>query len=258
MRALWSGAISFGLVNIPVKLYSGVGGDPIDFDLLRKTDLSPIRYARIAVEDGKEVEYKNIVKGYAYEKGKYVVLTDKDFEKLNSERTKTIEILDFVKEEEVDSIYYEKPYYLEPEKGSEKAYVLLANALKESKKLGLAKYVLRNREHLGALKNRDGLIVLNQMRFEQDIRPTSALNIPPINPSKKENEMALELINQLTRPFIPATYKDTYVAELKKIIEAKARGKVLKVAASKKSQAKVKDLMTVLKESIKAGKKNAA
>jgi DNA end-binding protein Ku len=152
MRAIWSGALSFGLVNIPVKLYSATAGMGLDLTMLHKKDISPIRYARICRADGKEIPYEDIVKGYEYQKGDYVILTDEDFKKASVEKTKAIEIESFVKESEIDPIYFEKPYYLEPEKGAQKAYALLRESLKKSKKIGLAKFVLRNREHLAAIR----------------------------------------------------------------------------------------------------------
>src|SRR5688500_541271 len=146
-RSIWSGAISFGLVNIPVKLQSAVQDDNIDFDMLSKDDLAPIRYARIDSKTGEEVAYKDIVKGFQYAKGKYVVVTDEDFEKARPHINKSIDIIQFVKEEEIDPIYYEKPYFIVPDKGAEKSYKLLLKALDETKTVGLAEFMLRNRAH---------------------------------------------------------------------------------------------------------------
>lgn len=251
MRSIWTGAISFGLVNIPVRLYSAIGSEDLDFDMLDKKNLSPIRYARISLADGKEVEYKDIVKGYEYEKGSYIVLTDKDFEKASPEKTKTIDIMDFVKEDEIDSIYFEKPYYLEPDKGAAKAYTLLREALTQSNKVGIAEYMIRNRVRLGALKVSGNLILLNQLRYHSEIRDASALKIPDQKISDKEIDMAMKLIAQLTKKFKPGQYKDTYIEELKKIIEAKAEGKEITVSTHMEEPTKVKDLMSVLKESLK-------
>lgn len=251
MRSIWSGAISFGLVNIPIRLYSATGSEDLDFDMLDKKNLSPIRYARISLADGKEVEYKDIVKGYEYEKGSYIVLTDKDFEKASPEKTKTIDITDFVKEEEIDSVYFEKSYYLEPDKGAAKAYILLREALLQSNKVGIAEYMIRNRVRLGALKVSGNLIILNQLRYHSEIRDASALKVPDQNVSDKEIDMAVKLIAQLTKKFKPENYKDNYIEELKKIIEAKAQGKEIRVSAHAEQPTKVKDLMSVLKESLK-------
>jgi len=259
MRSIWTGAISFGLVNIPVKLYSAVSTHDVNLDMLDKKTLSPIRYARISKETGKEVEYKDIVKGYEFHKGDYVIVTEKDFEKISPEKSKTIDIVGFVKEDEIESVYYEKPYYLEPDKGAAKAYALLAKALEKSKKVALAQFMIRNRVKVGAVKVINNVIVLNQMRYHSDIRATEELTIPEnqkINP--KEIEMAMKLVDQLTEKFKPEQFKDTYVESLKKIIEAKAKGKEIKAPPVKKSTKEVKDLMSVLKESLKATKKKAA
>jgi len=255
MRAIWSGAISFGLVNIPVKLYSGAGENNLDLDMLAKQDLSPIRYARIATSDGREVAYKDIVKGYEIEKGRYVVLTDSDFEKANAKKTKSIEIKSFVNEDEIDPVYFEKPYYLEPDKNAAKPYALLREALRESKKVGIASFVLRNRENLAVLKASGDVIILNQMRYHEEIRNPEGLNLPKESEiSSKEVDMAIKLIDQLTEKFEPEQYKDTYIDELKKLIEAKAEGKTIEVKGEAPQPTRVKDLMEVLKASLESAK----
>src|SRR5881275_2010832 len=171
MRSIWSGAISFGLVNIPVKLNSAVeSSEGLDFDMLSKKDMAPIRYARIDTKTGKEVPWKEIVKGFQYAKGKYVVVEDEEFAKASPEKSKTIDIVQFVKEEEIDQIYYEKPYYVIPDKGADKSYLLLIKALEETKTVGLAEFMLRNRMHICALKSYNGILLLNQMRYQEEIR----------------------------------------------------------------------------------------
>lgn len=251
MRAIWSGLISFGLVNIPVKLYSAVEQSGLNFHLLHEEDLSPIRYARVCRADGKEIPYENIVKGYEYQEGDYVVLADEDFEHANVKKTKTIEIVDFVADSEIEEIYFHKPYYLEPEKNSEKAYALLREALKRSKKVAIAKFVLRNREHLAELKPQNGVIVLNEMRFPEEIRDTEKLNLPPKTLAKPDEiEMALKLIDQLTGKFEPSKYHDSYTKELKKIIEEKAKGKKPREGGEAPRPTKVPEIMAVLKESL--------
>jgi DNA end-binding protein Ku len=258
MRAIWTGAISFGLVNIPVRLYSAVGESSLDFDMLAKKDLSPIRYARIATSDGKEVAWKDIVKGYEIEKGHYVVLDDKDFEKANAQKTKAIEIVDFVLEEEIDPMYFDKPYYLEPDKNAGKPYALLREALKDSKKVGIAKFVLRNREKIAVVKASGNAIILNQLRYHADIRDYSDLNLPAANIiSDKEKEMALKLIEQLTEKFAPEQFIDTYTDELMKVIEAKAEGKTIKSSTKEPEATKVKDLMDTLMASLNQSSKGA-
>jgi DNA end-binding protein Ku len=256
-RSIWSGAISFGLVNIPVKLQSAVQGDNLDFDMLSKDDLAPIKYARVDSRTGEEVPYKNIVKGYQYAKGKYVVVTNEDFEKARPEIAKTIDIIQFVKEDEIDPIYYEKPYFIVPGKGAEKSYKLLLKALDETKTVGLAEFMLRNRAHICALKNHDGVLLLNQLRYHEEVRERPEVKTKNERITPKEIQLATKLINQLTETFNPAAFKDTYIAELKKVIKAKAAGKNIRIAAPKKSTATVKDLMEVLKQSLDNKKKRA-
>lgn len=254
MRAIWSGALSFGLVNIPVRLYSATEEHGLDFDMLHKKDLSPIRYARVCKADGKEIPYEDIVKGYEMQEGDYVVLSDEDFKKANVKKTKTIDIIDFVKEDQVDSIYFEKPYYLEPDKGAAKAYALLREAIKQSKKVGLAKFVLRNREHLAIIKPHGSAIVLEQLRFNEEIRKPEGLTLPDTKekPGRREIEMALSLIDQLTEPFKPEKYKDTYVQDLKQVIKEKSKGKRVKAKNAEKipETTQVNDIMAMLKKSL--------
>lgn len=257
MRAIWSGALSFGLVNIPVRLYSGTndrGG--IAFDLLRKTDLSPINYVRIARKDGKEVPYEDLVKGYEYRKGDYVVFTEEDFKKVDREKTKTIDIQDFVKESQIEPIYFEKPYYIEPEKGAEKPYALLRDAIAKSKKVAVAKFVLRNREHVGIVMPEGNVLVLEQLRFTDELRKPDGLNLPSKNvkASAKEIDMALALIDQLTENFNPKDYKDEYTEEVKEMIEAKAKGKKVKTKGKAPRNTEVDQLMAALKKSLQEHK----
>ena len=254
MRSIWSGAISFGLVNIPVKLNSAVeSGEGLDFDMLSKKDMAPIRYARIDTKTGIEVRWKDIVKGIQYAKGKYVVVTDEHFAKASPEKSKTIDIIQFVKEEEIDPIFYEKPYYLIPDKGADKSYHLLIKALEETKTIGLAEFMLRNRMHICALKSYNGVLLLNQMRYQEEIREVPEIEKKGQRISPKEIQLATKLIHQLTEEFNPAAFKDTYVNELKKVIKAKAAGKEIHIAEPKRATATVKDLMEVLKQSLDAG-----
>ncbi|HYK55580.1 MAG TPA: Ku protein [Flavisolibacter sp.] len=258
MRSIWSGAISFGLVNIPVKLGSAVeSGGELNFDMLSKKDLAPIRYARIDTKTDKEVAWKDIVKGFEYAKGKYVVVTDEDFKKASPEKSRTIDIVQFVKEEEIDPIYYEKPYYLTPDKGAAKSYHLLIKALEETKTVGLAEFMLRNRMHICALKVHEGILLLNQMRYHEEIREVPELDVKAEKIAPKELQLATKLIDQLTEKFEPEAFKDTYITELKKGIKAKAAGKDIHIAEPKKATATVKDLMEVLKQSLETKKKTA-
>lgn len=252
MRAIWSGSISFGLVNIPVKLFSGVtGAHSLDLDMLSKKDLSPIRYARISTGTNKEVAWKDIVKGYEVEKGKYIVITDEDFKKASPEKTKTIDIVQFTAEEEIDPVFYEKPYYLVPDKGAEKPYALLLKALEKAKKVAIANCVIRNREHFFTIKPfAQKVLLLHQLRYADEIS-----EIPEIKGTAKissaEISLAMKLIDQLTNKFKPDSFKDTYINALRKMIKAKASGKKISApAVAEKKPAAVKDLMHILKESL--------
>ena len=253
MRSLWNGALSFGLINIPIHVYSGSEPRAITFDLLHKKDLSPIRYAKICKADGKEIPYEDIVKGYEYKEGEYVVLNDEDFKQASVKKTKTIEIFDFVEEDEIDTIYYEKPYFLEPGKGAEKPYLLLRESLKKSKKVGLARFVFHTREHVCVVRPYGNMIILIQLRYHSEIRDAKGLKIPKdVAASPREVTMALKLIEQLTASFTPKKYHDTYEDELAKIIEQKAKGKKIKVTKVKETKVThIKDIMGLLKESIK-------
>ncbi|MBA3971722.1 MAG: Ku protein [Bacteroidetes bacterium] len=251
MRAIWSGAISFGLINIPVKLFSAIESSNLNLDMLDSKDHSNIRFKRVNESTGKEVAYENIVKGYLL-KDKYVVLDKEDFEFADAKKSKTIEILNFVKEAEIDSIYYEQPYYLEPDKSGEKAYALLRDALRTSAKVGVTSFVLRNKEALAILKPYGKTIVLNRLRFEEEIRNPEELKLPPVPKAKpREQEMATKLIEQLTEKFSIAKYKDTYKSKLLDVIKKKAKGKKTKQPVRMKIvHTKKDDLMEMLKASL--------
>lgn len=251
---MWNGSISFGLVNIPVRMYSGSNPrEGIDLSMLHKDDHSPIRFARICRKDGQEIAWNDIVKGYEYREGDYVVLTKKDMEELDVKKTKTIDILQFVDEPDIDIRYFEKPYYLEVVKGGEKAYALLRTALQKSGKLALVTFVLHEREHVAVIKPVGRALVLNQMRYPTDLREPGELNLPTDKEvSQKELEMALKLVKQETKSFIPEDLHDTYTEELEEMIKSKSKGKKVapkKTAAPKETSAK--DLMSVLKASLK-------
>jgi DNA end-binding protein Ku len=255
MRPLWTGSISFGLVNIPVNMFSGTNPrQGLDLDMLHKGDHSPIRYARICRKDGEEVPWADIVKGYEYRDGDYIVLTDKDFEAADVEKSKTVDIQQFVDQHEIDIRYFEKPYYLEPIKGGEKAYALLREALERSGKVALVEWVFHEREHIGVIKPVGQALVLDQMRFPTDLRQGTDLNLPSgRGVSEKEVEVALALIQQQTKHFMAEDFRDTYTDKLEKIIAQKAKGKK-PVKTEKKisaKQTKAKDLMAALKASLK-------
>lgn len=261
MRSMWSGSLSFGLINIPIKLYTATDSQEVSFDLLHKTDLSPIRYARICKEEEKEVPYKDIVKGYEYQKGEYVVISDEDIKRSSPEKINTIEIIGFANEDEIDTIYYEKPYFLEPDKtAAHKAYALLREALLKSKKVGIVRFIFKNRGHIGVIKPYKNAIVLDQIRYASEIRDIEDLKLPDQKIiTKKEVDMALKLVQQLTTEFTPDEYHDTYVDNLKKVIEDKVNGispKKRKGEAPKKTT-KVHDIMSLLKASLKEEEEEA-
>jgi DNA end-binding protein Ku len=254
MRAIWSGAIGFGLVNIPVKIFSAVQNSELDLDMLDKKDHANIKFLRVNANTGKEVKWENIVRGYKLD-DHYVVLDDADFEKASPEKTKMIEIEEFVNEKDIDSIYYEQPYYLQPDKSGVKAYTLLREALKKSGKAGLGSYVLRNREHLVLIKPANDLLILNQIRFQGEIRDTSEIEVPAANIKPAELKMAIALVDQLTTDFDISRYKDVYTEKLLKQIRAKAKGKKTAAPKMKIVHSKSSDLLAQLKESLNPSKK---
>jgi DNA end-binding protein Ku len=255
MRAIWSGAIGFGLVNIPVKLFSATQGSELDLDMLDKKDHANIKFQRVNANTGKEVAYENIVRGYKID-DRYVVVDKEDFEKASPEKTKIIEVAEFIDEKEIDSMYYETPYYLQPEKSGTKAYALLRDALKKTGKVGLGTFVLRNRESLVILKPLDDMLILNKIRFQQEIRDPEEIKVPSTASKANEIKMAIQLINQLTTDFDIARYKDTYTDKLLKLINAKAKGKkAAKTSPLRIVHSSSRDLMSQLKASLQTKRK---
>lgn len=255
MRAIWSGAIGFGLVNIPVKMYSAIQESTLDLDMLDKHDNANIRYARVNERTGEEVAWGDIVKGYKLN-NKYVVLHEEDFAKASPKKSQLIEIEEFVALESIDTVFYEVPYYLAPTEGGDRSYALLRDALADSGKVAIGTYVMRAREHLCALSSREDAIVLYRLRFAEEIRDTSELDLPArIQPKPGEMKMAKALIEQLTnkKPSL-AKYKDTYHADLMKLIRLRARGKAAPEPKFKLVRSKTKDLMEQLKASLEEKK----
>jgi DNA end-binding protein Ku len=253
-RAIWKGSISFGLVNIPIALYPATRREELKFRLLRKTDLSPVNYKRVAEKDGKEVPWNEIVKGYEYEKGKYVVLRDDDFQRVDLEATQTVDIQDFVDLEEIDPIFFYKPYYLEPQKGGDKAYALLRDALKDTNKVGVAKVVIKTRQYLAGVKPEDGALVLELMHFADELADPEKLRVPKkLEVGKREMNMAKSLIGSMTSKWQPEKYKDDYREALMDVIEEKveAGGKEIEEKPRKApTPTKVIDLVSVLQKSL--------
>ena len=257
MASIWKGSLAFGLVNIPVEAKTAVREDHISFRMLHSEDLSPVKYERVCAADGEPVPWNEIVKGYEYEKGKYVVMSDDDFKAAALEASKTLEILDFVRHDEIDPRFFETPYYLVPSKGGEKAYALLREALKTSNAVGIGKVVIRQKEHLAAVRVIGDAIVLELMRFANELVDTAEFNFPSselVRP--QELKMAEQLVASLAEPFAPEKYTDDYRANLMKIIRAKMKGKKITVSEPEKepADAQVLDLMSRLKESLSQGK----
>jgi len=260
MRAIWKGNISFALVSIPISLFSATRRNELSFHHLHKKDMSPVSYKRFCDTEDVELAWEEITKGYEYEKGQYVEITDEDLDKADVELTKTIQIVEFVQEEEIDPIYFDKPYYLEPQKGGERAYALMRDALAESKKVGIAKVVLKSREHLAAVKSIRDMMTLQTMRFAHEIVDAGSLNLPQKTEiSKKEMDLAHMLIDSMSDKFDPGKYKDDYYDKVLEIIQMKIAGVSPQVPAAKgPAPTRVVDLMEVLKQSLTETKKNKA
>ncbi|MFN2542401.1 MAG: Ku protein [Chthoniobacterales bacterium] len=258
MRAIWKGSISFGLVNIPIALYPATRKEDLNFRMLRKSDLSPINYKRVAEKDGKEVPWDQIVKGYEYEKGKYVVLREEDFQRVDLEATQTVDIQDFVDVDEIDPMFFYKPYYLEPQKGGDKAYALLRDSLKDSNKVGIAKVVIKTRQYLAGVKPEDGALVLELMHFADELADTEKLHVPKkVEVGKREMNMAKALIDSMSAKWNPEKYHDEYREALMEVIEEKveAGGKEIETKPKKAPKpTKVIDLVEVLQRSLAEAK----
>ncbi|MDP9277545.1 MAG: Ku protein [Actinomycetota bacterium] len=258
-RAIWSGTISFGLLNVPVKLYSAVSRKTIRFNELRESDSSRVRHKRVAESDDKEVPYEEIVRGYEISPDRYVVFSRDELEKLNPAKTRAIEIQDFVDIEQIDPIYFDSPYYLAPAEGAEKAYGLLVRAMEASGKAAIARFVLRNKEHLAAIRPMDGVLTLTTMRFADEVVSPQELDdvLPDSSPrvEKREREMAEKLIDSLAADFKPEKYRDEYREQLLSLIEQKAEGKQVVASESEEPEpTKAPDLMAALEESLAAVK----
>jgi DNA end-binding protein Ku len=257
MRSIWKGALGFGLVNIPVQMYAATEESTIPFVSLDKNDNARIRYKKVNEGSGKEVPYSDIVKGYDVG-GHLVIVTDEDIKSASPEKMDLLSIVQFVDEEEIDPRYYEKPYYLQPDKNGAKAYALLREALKKEKKVALGPLVFHRREWICAVKPLDNCMVLHRLRFPEEIRDFSELNIPDAQIQDKEMKMAAQLVNQLTEPFDPKQFKDEFSAKLMQVIEAKAKGKGAKVKEMKPRTTTTVDLMESLKASLKPSRKKAS
>ncbi|HTT93119.1 MAG TPA: Ku protein [Solirubrobacterales bacterium] len=255
-RAIWSGSISFGLLNVPVRMYSAVARRNIALREIRESDSARIKHRRFAEGTDEEVPYDEIIKAYELTPGQYVPLSKEEMEALAPEKTRAIDVSDFVDLDEIDPMYFDSPYYLGPADGAEKAYALLARAMGASGKVAIARFVLRNKEHLAAIRSNGEVLTLTTMRFADEVVPAKELEIVPEKaqkPAKREQEMAEQLIDSLSTEFDPDAYRDEYREQLLKLIERKAEGKEIVAAEAEAPKAtKAPDLMAALEESIAA------
>jgi DNA end-binding protein Ku len=253
MRPIWSGSISFGLVSVPVRMYSATESKELRFNFLDRRDMSPIGYEKVSKESGKAVPPDEIIRGFEIEKGQYVPIEDEDLDRLDIELTHSIDICDFVDLGEIDPIYFRKAYYLLPQEGAEKPYRLLVKALEETGKVGIAKVVIRNKQHLAALRASDGRLVLETMYYADEIRQPEAVD-GNTRLHKPEVEMAKSLVENLSDKFKPEKYDDNYRKELLELIKAKAKGKELP-EPQEEEDGEVVDLMAALRESVERTQK---
>jgi DNA end-binding protein Ku len=254
-RALWKGSISFGLVNIPIELHTAVRNHRPKFRMLHAKDKSPVKFERVCIRDGHKVAWEDLVKGYEYAKGHFVVLTKEDFQAAAVEKTRTVDIIDFVKAEEIDDRFFETPYYLVPTKGGERAYALLREAIRDSGRIGIAKFILRDAQHLAAVEVIKDAIVLSVMRFADELVDAGQFDLPANSGIRKpELDMAKALVNSLAAEWDPAKYTDEYRENLLRIIKGKVKGKKVDLEpASEPRQAQVVDLMERLRRSLEQG-----
>jgi DNA end-binding protein Ku len=251
-RSIWSGTISFGLVSIPVRMFGAVSEHALHFNLLHRKDSSPIGYEKVCKQEGKPVPDDEIVKAYEVEKGEFVELDDEDFEAARVEGYHTFDISDFVEVDEIDPIYFERSYYLVPQAGGEKVYTLFVRAMEEAGLAAVGTFVMREREHLGCLRIRDGVIVLERMYFADEIRPSDELKPSRARVSRAELEMAAALIDRYTGSFDPAKYSDTYTDKLLDVIKRKQKGETVRVEQPETAEEEAPDLMEALRASIEA------
>ena len=263
-RPIWQGSINFGLVSIPVALYSAEADGSIDFDLLDRRDFSRVRYRRVNEKTGREVPWNEIVKGYEYEKGEYVALTDDDFLKANVKATQSIDLLDFVDGADISPVYFDKPYYLAPTKTGRRAYALLRAVMKRTGKVGIARVVIRSRQHLAALLVEESVLVLNLLRFSHELRDPAALDVPEADSARGSNQelkMAEQLVETMAGKWNPKKYRDEYHQDLLQMIDKKIKSGQTKAIEPEepvrpaKRQGKVVDIMHLLRQSMEHARK---
>src|ERR671935_625350 len=254
-RSIWTGTISFGLVSIPVRMFPATESKELRFHFLHKDDLVPIGYDKVRKDTGEHVDADEIVRGFEIEKGRYVPITDEDLDRLDIELTRSVDICDFVDLDEIDPIYFRKGYYLLPQDGAEKPYQLLVQALEETGKVAIAKVVIRKKQHLACVRTYEGALLLETMYFEDEVRRPESLDgeVKAAKLQKAELEMARSLVQNLSEPFDPSKYDDTYRKELLDLIKAKAKG--MDLPEPQEEEAPVIDLMAALRESVEQTKK---
>lgn len=265
-RAIWKGSISFGLVNIPVGLYSAESSDEIHFNLLDRRNMAPVRYKRVNERNNKEVPWEETVRGYEFEKGKYVILSDQDLKRASPEATQTVEIADFVDLDDIDPVYFDRPYYLAPTGKGGKSYALLRETLKKTGKVGIATVVIRTKQHIAAVIPQDDVIVLNLLRFPHELRDTGDLDLPKgkAGVGEREMEMAERLVEGMVDSWDPEKYKDEYRGDVMKMIHARVKAGQLESVPEaepeeeKPARAQVVDLMALLKQSVEDRGKGGA
>ena len=259
LKTIWKGAINFGLVNIPVKLKTATSRQNIRFRNLHEECNNPVKMKRFCANCQQEVDYSDLVKGYEYEENKYVILNDEDFDKIPESTTRTIDIMDFVKLEEIDPVYYNKTYYLEPAEGGEKPYLLLKKSLDSTDKIAISRITIRNRESLAVVRVLDGILSMETMYFAEEVRSTEGLNLvnlDQVDINEKEEELAVEIINNLSREFEPEKYENRYKQELMTIIQRKIEGEEIETAEAERTDETVVDLMEKLKATIETTEEN--
>lgn len=255
-RPIWSGAISFGLVNVPVKVFSATSSKDVRFHQLDGKSKSRIKQKRVSVATGEEVPYEDLIKAYEIAPDNYVTITPEELEALDPKASKTIDIEDFVDLDQIDPVYYERPYYLVPDKGGQKAYALLRNAMRETNKVGIARVVLRTKQYLAAIRPKDDALVMETMLFADEVNPLDELDLPgpDVDVTEREEKMARSLIDSLTTDFEPSKYRDEYRERVLKLIEQKASGQEIVVEDAAEEAPRVVDLMAALEASLAAVK----
>ncbi len=255
-RPIWSGAISFGLVNVPVKVFSATSSKDVRFHQLDGKSKSRIKQKRVSIATGEEVPYEDLIKAYEIAPDNYVTVTPEELEALDPKASKTIDIEDFVDLDQIDPVYYERPYYLVPDKGGQKAYALLRNAMRETNKVGIARVVLRTKQYLAAIRPKDDALVMETMLFSDEVNPLDELDLPgpDVDVTEREEKMARSLIDSLTTDFEPSKYRDEYRERVLQLIEQKASGQEIVVEDTAEEAPRVVDLMAALEASLAAVK----